>query len=501
VRRARVATLIIAALVITCVMPPLRAAAAPPLAPLPATVRVNVTPDGVSYTLVSSTGTVTATTPDGTVLYKGLQRLLVRTNVRRAEGVTITLPPRPESLTPDERIARRQALREARNAEIEARSQPARIVTTPFEVDLVRSEEDALGQPLLSSDKVIVVTFTTNDGVLLVNGRGFRGTVETSVDDDGGAIIVNTVETGVYLASVVGSEEPSTWESEALAAQAIAARTYLATHLARHDHYDLEGDTRDQEYDGVGNEVRSTLHAVDRTAGVVVTYNGRPIEALYSANAGGVTENSENVFASALPYLRSVPSPTDEIAANSSFGHSSWQWDREFTAPLLAEYMRVRGLDVGTPTKIEVTSKSSTGRPLVTRITGTLGSKDLKMESARFYFGLKSNYFDPVQLPAQTEWVSPRDTDRLRDMDILGATKIRSNWDFTFDETGRRKGIIVTEILYQLPARFDFVGKGFGHSVGMSQWGAQGMALGGASYEQILKHYYQGVELTGVGGP
>lgn len=498
--RVRLAALVIASIVITCVMPPLRAAAAPPLAPLPKTVRVNVTPNGVSYTTVSSTGTVTATTPDGKVLYKGLQRLLVRTNVRRAEGVAITLPPRPETLTPDERVARRQALREARNADLEARSQPARIVTTPFEVSLVRSQEDALGQPLLSNEKVIVITFTTDDGVLLVNGRGFRGVLETSVDDDGGAIIVNTVETGVYLASVVGSEEPSTWESEALAAQAIAARTYLATHLHLHDHYDLEGDTRDQEYDGVGNEVRTTLRAVERTAGVVITYNGRPIEALYSANAGGVTENSENVFANALPYLRSVPSPGDQVAANSSFGHSSWEWDREFTAPLLGEYMRVRGLDLGTPTKIEVISKSPTGRPLVTRVTGTLGSKDLKMESARFYFGLKSNFFDPILRPAQMEWVSPRDTDRLRDMEILGAMKVRANWDFTFDETGRRRGIVVTELLYALPARFDFVGKGFGHSVGMSQWGAQGMALGGANYEQILKHYYRGVELTNVGG-
>ena len=479
---------------------PIQAAAAPALAPLPATVRVNVTPDGVSYMLVSSTGTVTATTTDGRVLYRGPQRLIVRTTVRRAEGVPIQLPPRPETLTPDERVVRRQALREARNAEIEARSQTLRIVTTPFEVELQRTQDDALGQPLLGSDKVPVVTFTTDDGVLLVNGRGFRGTLETTVDDDGGAIIVNTVETGVYLASVVGSEEPSTWEPEALAAQAIAARTYLATHLGRHDHYDLEGDTRDQEYDGAGNEVRSTVRAVERTAGIVATYNGRPIEALYSANAGGVTENSENVFANALPYLRSVPSPTDEIAKNSSFGRTSWEWDREFTAPLLAEYMRVRGLDVGVPTKIEVISKSPTGRPLVTRITATLGSKDLTMERARFYFGLKSNFFDPRQLPAQTEWVSPRDSDRLRDMDILGATKVRSNYDFTFDQYGKRQGIVVTEILYQLPARFDFVGKGFGHSVGMSQWGAQGMALGGARYDEILKHYYQGIALTNVGG-
>ncbi len=469
-------------------------------APVPATVRVNVTPNGVSYTLVTSTGTLTATASDGSVIYRGRQRLLVRTNVRRAEGVALTLPPKPESLTPDERIARLELFREARNAEREARSQPAKIITTPFEVSLLRTDDDALGQPLVSGDKVSVVTFTTDDGVLTVNGRGFRGVLETSVDDDGGAIIVNTVETGVYLASVVGSEEPSTWEPEALAAQAIAARTYLVTHLHRHDHYDLEGDTRDQEYDGVGNEVRSTLRAVERTAGVVATYRGSPIEALYSANAGGVTEDSENVFANALPYLRSVPSPADEIAANSSFGRSSWQWDREFTAPLLGEFMRARGLDVGMPTKIEVLSKSRAGRPLLTRVTGTLGSRDIRMEAARYYFGLKSNLFDPVPLPPQQEWVNPRDTARLSDMEVLGATKVRSNWDFTFDDTGRRRGIVVTEILFSLPARFDFVGKGFGHSVGMSQWGAQGMALGGSDYERILKHYYTGIALTNVGG-
>ena len=120
-------------------------------------------------------GTVTATTPDGHVLYKGLQRLVVRTNVRRAEGVPITLPPKPDGLSPDERIARRQAAREARIAELESRGEPAKIITVPFEISLLRTPDDALGQQLLSEQKVIVVKFTTDDGVLTVNGRGFRG--------------------------------------------------------------------------------------------------------------------------------------------------------------------------------------------------------------------------------------------------------------------------------------------------------------------------------------
>ncbi|TME39080.1 MAG: sporulation protein SpoIID, partial [Chloroflexi bacterium] len=87
---------------------------------------------------------------------------------------------------------------------------------------------------LLSEQKAVPVFLSTDDGVLTVNGRGYRGTFEITTDDDGGPIVVNTVETGVYLASVVGSEEPSTWEPEALAAQAIAARTYLLTHLGQH---------------------------------------------------------------------------------------------------------------------------------------------------------------------------------------------------------------------------------------------------------------------------
>ncbi len=209
-------------LVATCLFPPQAAAA--PLPALPATVRVNVTENGINYTLITSTGNITAVGPDGTVLYQGPQRLVARTNVRRAEGVLLALPPKPERLTPDERIARRQQLREARSAELESRGQPGRILTIPFELSLLRTNEDALGQPIFSAARPEVIRFSTKDGVLTVNGKGYRGTLETTTDDDGGAIIVNTVETGPYLASVVGTEEPVTWEPEALAAQALRPR-------------------------------------------------------------------------------------------------------------------------------------------------------------------------------------------------------------------------------------------------------------------------------------
>src|SRR5207245_9052822 len=177
---------------------------------------------------------------------------------------------------------------------------------------------------------------------------------------------------------------------EALAAQAIAARTYLSTHRARHDNYDLEGDTRDQEYDGLAGESTSTVRAVDRTAGMIATYGGRPIEALYSANAGGITEDSENVYANALPYLRSVPSPADEIAQASSWGHTSWQWTTEFTAPQLRSYIGARGIDVGDPQRIDLVRLSGPGRVLSATLVGPTGRRDIGTDAPRYYFGRPS---------------------------------------------------------------------------------------------------------------
>ena len=66
-----------------------------------------------------------------------------------------------------------------------------------------------------------------------------------------------------------------------------------------------------------------------------------------------MTEDSENVFANALPYLRSVPSPGDELAKDSGWGKTSWEWNREFTAPQLGDYLRSRGVNVGTPQRVE----------------------------------------------------------------------------------------------------------------------------------------------------
>ena len=336
--------------------------------------------------------------------------------------------------------------------------------------------------------------------MLTFNSRAYRGTFDLTTDDEGDMIVVNEVDTGVYLASVVGSEEPSTWMPEALAAQAVAARTYLATHLDKHERYDIEGDTRDQEYDGIAGEAASTVKAVDRTKGMIATYRGAPIEALYSANAGGITEDSENVFANALPYLRSVASPSDDIAEASSWGHTSWQWTTEFTAPQLRSYIGARGIDVGDPQRIELVQLTPTGRVLSAKIIGTGGTKDIGKDKARFYFGLRSTLFNVTTRPEETEFVDASNVERQRQLEFLGA-RVERTFTATMrdpDRAGRKLRVLGWQ--YALPARFVFTGRGYGHGVGMSQWGAQGMALGGKSAEEILTHYYRGIQLTTIGG-
>jgi stage II sporulation protein D len=490
------ACLVIAASTIS-LSEPARGAA---LSAVPETVRVNIALYGTTYAMIGSTGPMVATTTDGKVLYKGGQRIVARTGVQRVEGAPITLPPARPGLTAEERTSRLELLREARRAKREGEVYGT-LVTIPFEVSLLAGSDDALGTPILAAPRVTVVRFAADFGYLNFNGRLFRGTLEVSTDDEGAMIVINTVNTGHYLASVTGAESPATWHPDALAAQAIAARTYLVTHLRRHANYDLEGDVRDQEYAGIGTEADSTTRAVERTAGIVATYRGAPIEALYSANAGGVTEDSENVYANALPYLRSVPSPGDELAKDSGFGRTSWEWNREFTAPQLGEYLRARGINVGVPQRIDLVRVTPAGRVTLARVVGTAGSRDIGKDATRYYFGLKSSLFRVEITPGgEAEFVSWRDTARLVDMAILGSELVGTTYERVLNDERELISIRLTGAVYKLPPRIVFYGRGFGHGVGMSQWGAQGMALKGSTYEQILRHYYQGIVLTHIGG-
>jgi peptidoglycan hydrolase-like amidase len=137
---------------------------------------------------------------------------------------------------------------------------------------------------------------------------------------------------------------------------------------------------------------------------------------------------------------------------------------------------------------------------LSARIIGSGGSRDIGKDASRWYFGLRSTLFTVVSRPEETEFVDASNLERARQLESLAAQVERTFTVDVRDPDRANRALRVLGWLYRLPARFVFTGRGYGHGVGMSQWGAQGMALSGKSAEEILKHYYPGIEITSLGG-
>ena len=143
-----------------------------------------------------------------------------------------------------------------------------------------------------------------------VDGRALIGRVEVRLVG-GGLLVINRLPLERYLRGLVGAEMSPRWPLEALAAQAVAARTYfMQRRLQRQGaDYDLSASTLDQVYRGIGRESDNTRRAVRRTRGLVLTWGKQPAEALYHACCGGRTRAAGEVFGNAVPYLRSVADP------------------------------------------------------------------------------------------------------------------------------------------------------------------------------------------------
>ena len=218
------------------------------------------------------------------------------------------------------------------------------------------------------------------DGELLkLNNRTYRGDVYF-ISDGNGIIAVNQLDSvEEYLYSVVPSEMPSSWDIEAVKAQAVAARTYTLTRMGVHNSsgYDLCDSIHCQVYSGISTETANATKAVDKTEGIIATYNGKPIEALYSASDGGHTDDSENVWSNTVPYLRGVKE-VNEIDAT--------KWTREFSKSQIQKLVEASGDDIGSIENMIVSSTSNGGRVQELKIVGSKGTKILTKESIRSFF-------------------------------------------------------------------------------------------------------------------
>lgn len=288
----------------------------------------------------------------------------------------------------------------------------------------------------------------TAGGYVFIGDRWYRGKALV-VPSEKGLTAVNHVDLEQYLYSVLGAEMGGNWPQEALKAQAVAARSYALYQRQRGANgvFDL-GDTQGwQVYRGIEDESVGTQMAVNATLGQVLTHNGQIIEAVFHSSAGGCTENVEDVWTQALPYLRSVP--------DYDQGSPVFQWTKAFSASELS------GLIPGIGKIESITREKATtcGRIISMHIKGDKGSRTMSGESLRSALSLRSTLFE----------IKPQ----------LNSVATKNNQA-------------------PVPAGFLVSGRGFGHGLGLSQWGAYYLAQRGANYQQILLHYYKNTGLAKI---
>lgn len=277
------------------------------------------------------------------------------------------------------------------------------------------------------------------NGRLMLGYTDYKGNL-TIWRGERGLYLVNALPMEEYVEGVVRAEIGRGWELEAMKAQAVAARTYALSRLGTtpHSEFDVVSSVLHQVYRGLNADTEVSA-AVRATRGEILVYNSKPIQALYHSTSLGKTEVAEEVFGNAFPYLQSV----DADGSGSPYA----VWTRRIPVREVQDAVSVDGL-----MDIRVTERTKTGRAKTVEIYAAEGLliKSIKAADLRKALGWK-------RLPST---------------------------DFDMHMEG-------SEVVVE--------GKGFGHGVGMCQWSAQGMALKGSNYKEILSHFYPGAQIRLMG--
>lgn len=306
--------------------------------------------------------------------------------------------------------------------------------------------------------------------------------------------VVNELPFDQYLYSVVPSEMPSAWPLEALKAQAVSARNFAISTMGRHnDHgFDLCNTEHCQAYNGMAQENERTTEAVNATKGKVLTYEGKLIATYYHSSSGGHTEDIQNIWGGSLPYIKGVE---DSYSLGSP--HDSWtlELDRAAIKEKLAQY----DIDLGNILDIRPLEYSPYGRVIKLEIKGTKETRIFEREKIRTILGtknLKSIWYKlktDADLFVRGSLLGGNESGRASNMYVVsaaGTSKVSSSSNLI-----AVRGMSGTKKYSITPNTYTFEGRGFGHGLGMSQYGAKGMAEAGYNYQKILEHYFQGAKV------
>ena len=288
---------------------------------------------------------------------------------------------------------------------------------------------------LPSGDARVIDSLT---GKVFINGQHYSGNLEI-MKDKKGLYVINNLPFEEYIEGVVASEIGLEWELEALKAQAVISRTYGAFYRERNgaNSFHLTSSTLHQLYKAKNTDPLIT-YAVKLTEGEILTYHNLPIKALFHAACAGKTEFPEELWEGSYPYLTSV----DCYGRNAPYDN----WQRKFSAKEISGPLNISRLK-----DISISSYTATGR----------------VKTLKVLIDEKGSARSEIEVKAAD----------LRK--LLGYKKLPS----TFFSVTKKDNYII------------FNGKGFGHGVGLSQWGALEMAKQGKDYREILAHYYPGTKL------
>ena len=284
------------------------------------------------------------------------------------------------------------------------------------------------------------------DGNVFVNQSRFRGAMDILIDKAGFLIAINRLNVEDYLYGVLHHEVAPWWPMEALKAQAIAARTYALyqASVSRNAEFDLKSSTSSQVYGGSTTEKFRTKRAVDLTAGEVLAFNGKIFPAYFHATCAGLTARANELWKIDLPPL------AGGVHCNYCRLSPHYYWQANVPLSEIEEKIVKYGRSIGQILKMEILTQTPSGRAGSLRITGTSGDFTIAAKDFRVW---------------------------------IGGDRIRST-------------------LFVISLREDmaqFSGRGWGHGVGLCQWGALGQALLGHDHEKILKFYYPGAEIISYG--
>ncbi len=279
-----------------------------------------------------------------------------------------------------------------------------------------------------------------SNSIISVNNKEYRGRIELK-NLMGKILVINHIDLENYIKSVVPGEVPSSWPIETLKAQAVAARTYTLYHLSKQKDlqiYDLDATTNFQVYKGKSVEKPETTRAVNLTHGEYLIHGYQPVLAYFHSTCGGRTIDDRYVWnGKDMPYLQGTSCSYCSMSPN-------YNWETRISLEQMQSALRRKYSSMGKIKRISFKKKA--GRIALVQIGHTNGTINITGNNFRLMFPLKtvkSLYFN-----------------------------------------SRKSG-----------HGLQLQGHGWGHGVGMCQWGAKGMAMKGFSYRKILSYYYKNVRL------